>query len=61
MNLFKQMKVWKCVEVEKREAIFAMLTKKTQILSLQAYLINRCNCYQSSNQKEPFIIRAGYK
>ena len=47
MNLFKQMKVWKCVEVEKREAIFAMLTKKTQILSLQAYLINRCNCYQS--------------
>ena len=47
MEFFRQMKAWKCMETDKREAVFAMLTKKTQVLSLQAYLINRCSCYQS--------------
>lgn len=47
MTCFKQMKVWNNYHPATREAIFAMLTKKTQILSMQAYLINHNSCYQS--------------
>ena len=33
--------------MEKKEGILKMLEKKTQVLSLQAYLIHYSNCYQS--------------
>ena len=33
--------------MEKKEGILKMLEKKTQVLSLQAYLIHHNNCYQS--------------
>ena len=47
MTCFKQMKVWNNYNVTTREAIFAMLTKKTQVLSMQSYLIHHNSCYQS--------------
>ena len=33
--------------MEKKEGILKILEKKTQVLSLQAYLIHHNNCYQS--------------
>lgn len=47
MEWYKKMKIWSVLEKSKREAIFDMLQKKTQTLSLQAYLINHCQDYQS--------------
>ena len=47
MQWFKKMKIWSIFGVEKKEGILKMLEKKTQVLSLQAYLIHHNNCYQS--------------
>ena len=47
MRFYKQMKIWGYFGVTQKEAIFAMLQKKTQALSLQAYLIHHGGCYQS--------------
>ena len=35
------MKIWSIFGVEKKEGILKMLEKKTQVLSLQAYLIQQ--------------------
>ena len=47
MQWFRKMKIWSIFGVEKKEGILKMLEKKTQVLSLQAYLIHHNNCYQS--------------
>lgn len=52
MELFRSINAWRWLSPESRSQVLSMIQTKTQILALQAFLLQRSVCYQSLNLSE---------